>query len=849
MKKIGWFSRLFSRQPSHAMAQRIAGGVGVAMLLMMSGAASAQIPMPSTTPVVPEGYAVHQSVDLGGHMVGLAGSGAMYGTLVNLQSGPRMLGETYEMRALPTNKHALVDNLQILSNGFGGDPNNFVRLDASKGKLFEFNGQFRRDRQYFDYDLLGNPNIVPGKSIPIGPASAPTGSLAWPQVNHSPVMFNTVRRMTDTTLTLFPLSTVTYRFGYSKTTFEGPSLSPSYSIAKYDALLEQYQRHSTDDFLGAIDWKPVQGTKLTFEEQVNHYKADSFFKLDPNGFMVQEADGTPAYLGNWDSQTPYGVGACNRTSMINSSTVLYAPQTPGGMPVIDPACAVVTSYTRTQPTRIITPTEIFRFQSTSIKNLSMNGDLRYTLGNMDLPRYYENMQGLNGSVRSSTDIGFARAHRSVVAADYGIVWQINNAFSFADQATYSSVQQPGYSYLPVPTTLSTPSTAGSQTITYAGALIPGTGALPHGNTGSMMQGYLGQQFLTNNVTLSWDATPRANFSLTYRASNHKIGEGVPHTGTATTDTDPASGTVEINENGGIFNAALRPSANWEINGMAEVSYADNALTPVAPRQSKQFRVHTMYRPKTWATISAAVNDRERHNNTNNIGGTPEDGPLEHADHTRVASLGATLFPNEHYGLDFNYAYTDVYTSTNICYTAGASPTLPGAAPANGAACPGATVRGASYYEFGPVKDFMDAPTQYGSMAFTLSPVKTVHSNIGFRVSSVNGSRFYNEPRDVAGSLNSTYVSPYANFAWTSRPGLIWKAEYNFYGYGEGGPSGAPYCTVSGTLPTPGNPAPVVPCDSSTLAGLPTGLTEPSSGLTAPRNFHANMVTLGVHYEF
>jgi hypothetical protein len=29
----------------------------------------------------------------------------------------------------------------------------------------------------------------------------------------------------------------------------------------------------------------------------------------------------------------------------------------------------------------------------------------------------------------------------------------------------------------------------------------------------------------------------------------------------------------------------------------------------------------------------------------------------------------------------------------------------------------------------------------------------------------------------------------------------------------------------------------------------TGLVEPSSGLTAPRNFHANNVMLTLHYEF
>jgi hypothetical protein len=71
--------------------------------------------------------------------------------------------------------------------------------------------------------------------------------------------------------------------------------------------------------------------------------------------------------------------------------------------------------------------------------------------------------------------------------------------------------------------------------------------------------------------------------------------------------------------------------------------------------------------------------------------------------------------------------------------------------------------------------------------------------------------------------------------------VILKADYNFYGYGEGGPSGPEFCSTSTSLTSA-----VVACDS-----LPqqTGLTELPSGLTAPRNFHANNVTLGVHYEF
>ncbi len=864
MKNRIYFFRLFKQQPSSAIIQRIAGGFGVAIILMTVGIATAQNPTPAAalpTPeaqiAAPQGYAIHQSVDLGGRMSGLSGSGAMYDTLVNLQSGPRVLGETFEMHAMPGSKHALVDSLMAIGSGFGGDPNSFSKLDFSKGKVYEFSGMFRRDRQYFDYDLLGNPNVAGGQSVAIGPASAPTGSFAWPQVETSTFLFNTVRRMTDTRLTLFPLAKVTYRAGYTQSIFQGPSLSPSgYQFAKYDALLQEYQRNSTDDFTGAIDWKPIEGTRVTFEEQVDHYKADSFFTLAPGAFIAQEADGTKVALDDYDSETPYPGSACNANS-VGATPIFSAPPTPGGLPVINAACAVVTSYMRSQPTRILYPTESLRLQSSSIRNIAMNGDVRYTSANMNLPNYYDSYQGLNGTTRSLTYSAVASARREVIAADYGIVWQAMKTFSLSDQVDFSDVHQPGTATMTSVTTLATPATAGNETINYAGPLTTTVGAAGastfegSGVVGTPLPGYFGQKFLTNNLSGTWDASSRATLSLTYRYGTHIIGQGSPDNAPLAVGAT-TNGTVTIHENGGIFNAALRPTANWSVNGTVEALYADNAFTPVGPRQTRHYRLHTLYRPKPWATLSGAWNDLERHNNTNNnaaaiaAGDDPYEGPLNHVDHSRVVSLGAALAPNEHYGIDLNYAYSDVYAATNICYDNGASAKLPGTASTNASGganvCPGVFARGsttqlADWF----ARDFMDAPTQYGSVALAMSPSKSIHSNIGYRISAVSGSQFFNDARAVNGSLQSAYQSPFVSLAWTLHPGLIWKAEYNFYGYGEGGASGSQYCSTSTSLTST-----VVPCSS-----LPqqTGLTESPAGETAPRNFHANNVTLGLHYEF
>ena len=847
MTKIDGPSLHATEQLSHAAKPRLATCIGTAIVLLTAGVAAAQTQPPAEA--VQDGYTVHQTADLGGHMVGLSGSGAMYDTLVNIQSGPRVLGETFTMHAVEGTKHPLLDDLTAFSSGFGGDPNNFAKLDFSKGKLYEFSGMFRRDRQYSDYDLLANPDNS-GLTVPYGVVNTvPTAAaLTWPQNNDSPVMFNTVRRMTDTNLTVLPLSKVSFRAGYSQNIFQGPTLSPARSVGKYDSLVMEVQRNSTDDFTGAIDWKPVQHTKVTFEEQVTHYKADSYFTLNPNGFLAQEADGTPVSLGDWDAlASPYSISACNTASMGSAysgsgSTLTYtifsAPQTPGGLPIVNPACDVITSYLRSQPTRSITPTEMLRLQSSSIRNIAMNGDIRFTMADTNLPNYYENWTGLDGTIRSATFTGNAQAKRQVLGIDYGLTWQATKTFALSEQIDFSNAHQPGISNISTGVTQNT-LTNPNETINYSGALVSGAAYSITGNpNGTPLPAYFGQSFLTNNVTGSWDATPRATVALTYRVSQHVIAQGFPHNVKLVSGS---SGTVTINENGAIFNAALRPTNHWDLNGTIEAFYDDNVFTPMGARQTRHYRIHTLYRPKPWATLSGAFNDLERHNNTNNTDTPPADGPLQHVDHSRTVGLGAVLAPNERYGFDFNYSYSDVYISTNACYLNGATAALPGAASTTSAGAPNLCPN--LLTDWGPVKDFMDAPTQYASFGVTYSPNKVLRSGLGYRISAVSGNQFFSDAQQVNGSLQSAYQSPYLNLAWTVHPGLVWRAEYNFYGYGEGGPSGAPFCSTS-TLTT----STVVPCNSSTLTG-PTGLTEPSSGLSAPRNFHANNLTLAIHYEF
>ena len=90
---------------------------------------------------------IHSSVEIGYRVNDVTGSGDMYDTLVNLQSGPRILDQTLSMQSVD-HQGLLFDDLYLNSFGWGGDPNNALRLRADKNKWYNLQSSFRRD-QYF----------------------------------------------------------------------------------------------------------------------------------------------------------------------------------------------------------------------------------------------------------------------------------------------------------------------------------------------------------------------------------------------------------------------------------------------------------------------------------------------------------------------------------------------------------------------------------------------------------------------------------------------------------------------------------------------------------------------------
>lgn len=711
--------------------------VGLA-LLMAPVYASGQ-DAPGTTK---DGYAIHQSFDLGGHIAEYSGNSAMYDTFVNLQTGPRILNQTLQMHAIGKTTFPLFDTLTTSSTGYGGDPDNVTILQISKGTLYDFRGLFRRNRQYFDYNLLDNP-LVPG--------GLSSNGYTFPQSENSPHLFNTVRRMTDADVTLFPGARVDVFAGYSQNIMQGPTLSSIHEGT--EALLRQEWRNSTDAWKGGVDWRALSHTTLSFEEVVTHYKGDTFWEL--TGLSLQLSNGTPVSVG-FDNVTVPSCG--NHAPPVSSSTT--------SPPTANETCNGYLQYSRFQPTRSLLPTEVFRLQSSQIARVQMNGRVSYTDGTMTLPDLNEFFNGFvsRTDTREFSVTGTARAQRVNVSADYGLLWQAARRLSLSEQYDFWDFHQPGTdNYTQISYTgismLTPPSTTGTAALTADAYFI-------------------GQKTEVNTVEAEWQAASQASISVGYRYRLREI-----------LYRNPDPNYIPIHEHGGLFGIALRPSHGWKLNGNVELTYADNAFTRISPRQLQHYQVHSTYQPKTWGNIFGVFDDLERRDNVADV---------HHLDHNRAFAAGTDITPNEHYGVELSYGYTSVFTRTDECYASTPAGTL----TTTSSAC---IANGTPYYSPG----YFSAPTQYGSFGLIFAPVKRLSTGAGYRMTAVDGTTTTINARQVPGSLQSQYQSPYASAAWTVHKGWVWKSDWNYYDYSEGTPIGP----------------------------------------TLPRNFRGNIYTLGMHYEF
>ena len=270
--------------------------------------------------------------------------------------------------------------------------------------------------------------------------------------------------------------------------------------------------------------------------------------------------------------------------------------------------------------------------------------------------------------------------------------------------------------------------------TIPAPLVAGTASLPHGINGTLrLQLLMARNGLHQQADheLRGIVSARARFALTYRYSDRNIGQGVPHHGSHPNATRSRGwNRSPSTRSTGIFNAALHPAKNWDLNGSVEVGYSDNAFTTVRPRQFKQYRVHTIYRPKSWATVSGSYSDRERHNNTNNnqdaAGATNQlqrpRQPRRYSPHRHCGDvIGAkrALQLRRQLLLQRGVRGNQHLLHQRRCERTATAPAVPGVATVTARGAPN-LCRGSATRP-GTRRDFMDAPTQFASAVSLLNP--------------------------------------------------------------------------------------------------------------------------------
>jgi hypothetical protein len=124
-------------------------------------AQQAQSPPPAPTPPAPAASAsevgspvpsdenwLTGSIDLGYRwQTGVGGSFDTYRSIVNLGSGPKLLGADF---TITDPKKRLFDQIQVRAYSWGDEPYETFHLSAKKAKLYEFNADYR-DLAYFNY--------------------------------------------------------------------------------------------------------------------------------------------------------------------------------------------------------------------------------------------------------------------------------------------------------------------------------------------------------------------------------------------------------------------------------------------------------------------------------------------------------------------------------------------------------------------------------------------------------------------------------------------------------------------------------------------------------------------------
>jgi hypothetical protein len=700
---------------------------------LLGQSSPAQNPPSEPEGVTSGGYVVHSSGEIGYRSTDVSGSGAMYDTLVNLQSGPRLLDETLSMQSAD-HQGILFDNLYLSSFGWGGDPNNVLRMRVDKNKWYNFVGSFRRDQYFSDFDLLVNP------------LNPPTSTPSIPALN-SPGLFDTTRRMIDVDITLAPQSRMSVRLGFSHNNMNGPVYTSVHEGT--DAQLVQGWNTTMNSYRLGVDLRLLPRTVLSYDQFLDYYKGDTGTQLASFAPALLST-GVPVELGlpiDTNNNVPCAVKA-PATSLINSSGVLTNSN-----------CNAYFSYLRDQRIRTSTPTERLSLRSNYFRRMDFVGSYSYSSADSTTP-LDESFNGLLSRTftRAFTGTGTADARRISNVLDLEATLHLTRhlrliekfyfwAYRIPENGNFNEIDS--VCNVHATCTLLTALTATSPT------------AVP-----TLTLSSFNQQWKRNQTDLAWDITKKAGARIGFRYGDKVFDHFLDYSG----DQDH----IVVKEYTALLGLWARPTHSLRLNFDLEHTNYDNVIVRMAPRKESRYRFQTTYTPRPWAVLGASINILQDAN---------ADVLTNYVGHNRNFGLTASISPRERFGVDLAYNYNNVIQNALICFndTPPVGVILPFVTNATSCAAndPANPLLANSYYT---------DQTHFGMTTIRFKPEKRVTANVGYSITSVDGRIPQFNILQPLGSTRYKYQQPVANLIVDLGHKLAFNLGWNYYQYNEGSPN-------------------------------------------------------------
>ncbi len=834
-------------------------------------------------------YTVTQSIELGGRVADVKGNGDVYNTFVNLHSGPRLLSQELSMRAAP-GQGGLFDTLFLSSFGFGGDPNNLARLRVEKKKVYNFVALYRRDQNYWNYNLFANPLTTNGLEYAATGGKLNPYTLPW--YSNSTRYQNETRQMGDAMLTLFPTSAISVRLGYAQnnnsglfsTTLETPIQFPLVEKSGWQSW--RYQ--------AGVDIKLLPKTTLSFDQFLERDVVHT--NLSPIAMLMNLGSATgPAVDFNLFSTfppcTPAGGFLSATGIVVNSSSCTSFLVSPDGNPA--------SAYFKRGTARTSIPTSQLALRSNYFKKLDLTADASYSRAATSVPDFLE----FTHSFSPNAATGSPYAKTITKSGDFGATYHITRKLSISDKFHYLDWNTSGNAAITTYNcsatgSVNTPLT-GTSLSTLAspcnglvvgflgGQTVSGAKASTYNYAQSISAlTLLGERSYSNTATLNYQANRYISGFVGFRYVQREIRAGdagvssniwYQNTSTLTTTANSttiptvptvaiASGEVgsdKLSQYSGLIGLVLRPTPKWRINANGELTTADNTFVNLYPRREQRLRINSTYKLTRWASVNGSININEKKNNfAQNFEGSglnlfPTTVPAAYGTkiHYRYYSLGFTASPVAKFSFDTNWTYMDQKMNTQTCVPVSPTSIFVGGAPPT---CP-AIEQGGGFPL--TLKYTEKSNSLYANLTYRV--MKRASVNLGYQITSTSGRNDWlradsGQPLQVYGDIFGNAVpSNGGTFTPSSATGCNGAACVVYTGLNPNSPIGpqavnwhAPFAGVEiGVAKNVTFKGKWMYYDYNEKGDL--GVVGALGGLgpIAPRKFHANVGTLALKYSF